>query len=137
VGLLRKFEEALKLEAEENPLSPVPRKVLIPCGVSIAPVMEKWMKKYAPQGVQVTVQPIRNFFFGETVTVTGLITGGDILSQIRDMDADEILLCQNTLRAEGDLFLDGMSLQDMRIALNPKLTIVPNDGAALFQALLG
>lgn len=137
VGLLRKFEEALKLEAEENPLPPAPRKVLIPCGASIAPVMRQWMEKYAPEGVQVTVQPIRNFFFGETVTVTGLLTGRDILNQIRGMEADEILLCQNTLRAEGDLFLDDMSLTDLENALKPKLTIVPNDGAALYQALLG
>lgn len=137
VGLLRKFEEALKLEAAENLLPSVSRKVLIPCGVSIAPVMKKWMEKYAPNGVRVTVQPILNRFFGETVTVTGLLTGGDILNQIQNIDADEILLCQNTLRTEGDLFLDDMPLADLQAALTPKLTIVPNDGAVLYQALLG
>ena len=137
VGLLQKFEDALKTEAEENPLPPIPRRVLIPCGVSVAPVMRQWMEKYAPEGVQVTVQPIRNFFFGETVTVTGLLTGGDLKNQLQDTDADEILLCQNTLRAEGDLFLDDMPLTQLEKALKPKLTIVPNDGAALYQALLG
>ncbi|MBE5787235.1 MAG: DUF512 domain-containing protein [Clostridiales bacterium] len=137
VGLLRKFEETLQLEAAENPLPALERTVLIPCGVSVATVMQKWMEKYAPKNVKVKVQPIRNFFFGETVTVTGLITGSDLKAQLQGVQADEILLCQNTLRDAGDLFLDDMPLSELRAALSPKITIVPNDGAALYQALLG
>ena len=137
VGLLRRFEEALKTAARENTLSARPRRVRIPCGASIAPVMEKWMAAYAPAGVQTAVQPIRNTFFGETVTVTGLITGGDLKEQLKDADEDEILLCGNTLRAEGDLFLDDMPLSQLRAALKPPITLVPNEGDALFSALLG
>ena len=137
VGLLRKFEDALKAAARENTRPALPRRVLIPCGTSVAPVMRRWVDAYAPQGVRVTVQPIRNTFFGETVTVTGLITGGDLKEQLKDADADEILLCANTLRAEGDLFLDGLSLDDLKASLQPTVTVLPNDGASLFRALLG
>ena len=137
VGLLRKFEEGLEAAARENTRAAVPRRVRVPCGASIAPVMREWIRKYGPEGVQAAVQPIRNTFFGETVTVTGLITGGDLMEQLRDADEDEILLCSNTLRAEGDLFLDGTPLEQVRRALHSPVTVVPNDGAALFRALLG
>ena len=137
VGLLRKFENGLAAAAAENTLPAVPRRVRIPCGTSIAPVMREWVEKYGPEGVSVAVQPIRNTFFGETVTVTGLITGGDLISQLKDADEDEILICSNTLREEGDLFLDDVSLGDVRAALKPRLTVVPNTGADLFQALRG
>ena len=83
------------------------------------------------------VQPIVNHFFGETVTVTGLLTGRDILEQLEPGDADEMLLCSVTLREAGDLFLDDMPLADFRAALPLPLTIVPNRGDALYAALLG
>ena len=137
VGLLRKFENGLAAAAKENTLPAVPRRVRIPCGTSIAPVMERWVKQYGPKEVHVTVQPIRNTFFGETVTVTGLITGGDLIRQLKDADEDEILLCGNTLREQGDKFLDDVTIEEVRAALKPKLTVVPNTGADLFRALLG
>ena len=137
VGLLRKFENGLAAAAAENTVPAVPRRVRIACGTSIAPVMREWVEKYGPEGVSVAVQPIRNTFFGETVTVTGLITGGDLINQLKDADEDEILICSNTLREEGDLFLDDVSLGEVRAALKPKLTVVPNTGADLFRALLG
>ena len=137
VGLLRQFEESLKMAAEDQSRPALPRSIRIPCGTSIAPVMEQWMKKYAPKGVQVVVQPIKNVFFGETVTVTGLLTGGDLKNQLQDAKEDEILLCSNTLRQEQDLFLDDMPLSALRESLKQKLTIVPNDGASLYDALLG
>ena len=137
VGLLRKFENSLAAAAKENTEAAVARRVRIPCGTSIAPVMERWVAQYGPAGVSVTVQPIRNTFFGETVTVTGLITGGDLISQLKDADEDEILLCGNTLREQGDKFLDDVTLEEVRAALKPRLTVVPNTGAELFRALLG
>lgn len=137
VGLLRQFEESLKTAAEENHLPAVPRKIRIACGTSIAPIMEKWLRAYCPAGVEFAVQPIRNSFFGETVTVTGLLTGGDLQIQLKDAQDDEILLCSNTLREDQDLFLDDMPLSALRESLKPQITIVPNIGAALFTALLG
>lgn len=137
VGLMRKFLAALEIAASENQEEALARRVLIPCGQSIAPYMSEWVKNHAPENVQVKVTPIRNHFFGETVTVTGLLTGGDLLQQIDTTDIDEILLCSVTLRAEGDLFLDDMSLKDFRKSLDVPVRIVPNRGDALYAALLG
>lgn len=137
VGLMRKFLTSFIRSAEENTLDAKPRRVLIPCGQSITPYMRSWTERYAPASVSVQVVPIRNHFFGETVTVTGLLTGQDILSQIDPSTADEILLCSVTLRAEGDLFLDDMNIDAFRLAVNIPVRIVPNRGDALFSALLG
>ena len=137
VGLVRKTEEALKTAALENTLPARKRSVVIPCGTSIAPVMEKWMKAYAPEGVQVTVLPVKNNFFGHTVTVTGLLTGKDIAAALKDRNEEDALLCSNTLREEQDLFLDDSSLAELKASIPMKLTITPNDGASLFHALLG
>lgn len=137
VGLMRKFLSALESAFYENLQAAKERSVLIPCGQSIAPYMSAWTKKFAPANVHVKVVPISNHFFGETVTVTGLLTGADILSQINTDGIDEVLLCSVTLRAEGDLFLDDMSIEDFRKSLSVPVRIVPNRGDALYKALLG
>lgn len=138
VGLLRMFEESLKNAQDERKGAYArARRVLIACGASVAPVMTRWMNACAPEGVSVTVKPIVNHFFGETVTVTGLLTGGDLLAQLKDEDTDEILLCDVTLRAENDLFLDNMPLSALQGALNAPLRVVKNDGESLYRALLG
>ncbi|MBR4081083.1 MAG: DUF512 domain-containing protein, partial [Clostridia bacterium] len=71
------------------------------------------------------------------VTVTGLLTGGDLREQLADADCDEILLCRNTLRNEGDLFLDNTSVDDLRAALSAPLRIVENTGEAFWRAICG
>jgi putative radical SAM enzyme (TIGR03279 family) len=71
---------------------------------------------------QVTVQ---NRFFGESVTVTGLLTGRDILASLRGKRlGDLVLIPSNVLREEGDVFLDGMSLEFMQESLRVKVMIV-------------
>lgn len=141
VGLLKKFENALAERAEigrERAETGEKRRVLLACGTSVAKTMRGWVERFAPKGPVVKVQPIINHFFGETVTVTGLLTGGDLKEQLAGVQTDEILLCANTLRNEGDLFLDDMPLTALKEALFPaKITIVPNIGAALYEALLG
>lgn len=137
VGLVRKTEEALKAAAAENTLPAKKRSVVIPCGTSIAPVMKKWMDMYAPEGVSVTVLPVKNNFFGHTVTVTGLLTGNDIAAALQGRKEDEALLCSNTLREEQDLFLDDSSIEELRASIPMPLTLTPNDGASLYRALLG
>lgn len=137
VGLMRQFLDGFIAASKEQTQPAKARRVLIPCGKSIAPYLKEWVDMYGPKNVTVQVLPIRNFFFGETVTVTGLLTGSDILPQIADIEAAEVLLCCVTLRAEGDLFLDDMHIDTFRAAIKCPVRIVPNNGAALYQALLG
>lgn len=137
VGMMRQFLSALQSASESNAQSAVSRRVLIPCGTSIAPYMQAWVKQYAPKGVAARILPITNHFFGDTVTVTGLLTGGDILAQAKDIDTDEMILCSVTLREAGDLFLDDMPIADFKSALPFPVRICANNGAALYRALLG
>ena len=137
VGLMRQFLSGLMAASASNTAPARPRRVAIPCGTSIAPYMQRWIDQFGPPGVRVRVQAIRNRFFGETVTVTGLLTGGDILSQLDTRDADEVILCSVTLREAGDKFLDDMLLSDFRERLPLPLTVTANRGDALYTALLG
>ena len=137
VGLMRQFLTGFMEASRAGTATAKSRRVVIPCGTSIAPYMQKWIDTYGPKGVQVRVQPIKNRFFGETVTVTGLLTGRDILEQLDTRDADEVILCNVTLREAGDLFLDDLPIGAFRDALPVPLTLTANRGDALYSALLG
>lgn len=81
---------------------------------------------------------IENTFFGSQVNVAGLITGGDIISQLGGKQLGERLLIPSSmLRHGGDLFLDNVSVDELSAALNIPVVPVPNDGALLLRAVLG
>ena len=84
------------------------------------------------------VVPIVNRFFGETITVAGLLTGKDIAEQLRGRDlGDEVLIPENTLRADGDLFLCGMTPMELSQTLGTPVRVCPNDGALFLTTVLG
>ena len=83
------------------------------------------------------VYAIRNDFFGESVTVSGLVTGGDIISQLRGKNiGSKMLIPQNMLRYGSDVFLDDVTVDEVSSALGAAIRIVKQDGADLLQALL-
>ena len=89
-------------------------------------------------GLQIKVYPIVNNFFGHEITVSGLLTGADIYDQLKDKELlDELILPPNVLRSEGDLFLCGMSIQELSEKLNVKIRLSGNDGAGFISAMLG
>ena len=118
VGMLRMFETDLEYAVEDLPMEETPpRRICIATGTSVAPFLRELANKHAPRGTTVEVRPIVNKFFGESVTVTGLITGQDLVAQCQDVQADEILIVRSMIRAEGDLFLDNMSVDEVRAKL--------------------
>lgn len=138
VGMLRLFETDICYAAEDFPCDvPCPKRRLIACGTSVASFIRRMIDTYAPSGTQIEVRPILNRFFGESVTVTGLITGGDLIEQLQDVQCDEIMICRNMIRNEGDLFLDGTSVEQARQALPAPLRIVENTGEGFWKALCG
>jgi len=86
--------------------------------------------------LQVTVQPIVNHFFGETITVTGLITGHDILDQLR-ADAGELVLIPSVmLRDAGDVLLDdGKPEEILNKFPESEIRIIEPTASALYYAL--
>jgi len=83
------------------------------------------------------VYKIENEFFGKSITVAGLICGRDLISQLEDKPlGDTLYISKNMLRAEGDLFLDGTSVEDAQKALNVRIVTVPTDGYEFIKAIL-
>jgi putative radical SAM enzyme (TIGR03279 family) len=80
-------------------------------------------------GGKVQVFCIRNDFFGEHITVTGLLTGRDILNQLRGKDlGDLILLPGNLLRADAPILLDDVTVDDLKEALQTEIDSVQSSG---------
>lgn len=138
VGMLRMFETDLEYAVEDLPMEETPpRRICIATGTSVAPFLRELANKHAPRGTTVEVRPIVNKFFGESVTVAGLITGQDLVAQCQDVQADEILIVRSMIRAEGDLFLDNMSVDEVRAKLPCPLKITENSGEGFWHAISG
>ena len=83
------------------------------------------------------VYAIKNEFFGGKITVTGLVTGGDIESQLKDKNVGDVLLIsENMLRHEKDKFLDDVTVKQLAEKLNVTVKAVKNDGAEFIKALI-
>ena len=136
IALLRaEFEAALA--ACESKVAP--GRVVIATGVDAAPYLRELVALAADKWptLQAQVVPVRNDFFGETITVSGLVTGGDLIRQLSGVPMDRLLLPINMLRQEGDLFLDDVSVAQVEAALGVPVEFLPEtDGAALLAALI-
>ena len=88
-------------------------------------------------GLSIYVYSIKNHFFGEMITVSGLLTGGDIIDQLSDKPLGErLLLPQNVLRSGEDVFLDDVTLKDMEKALQVPIDIVKSSGYDFVNTIL-
>ena len=138
VGLLarfgREFEDAARLDPG---IETRPRRVAVATGTSAAAWLRGLIATQPMPGVEVQVRPIVNRFFGETVTVGGLVTGADLLEQLAGLQADELLIPANMLRAGEPVFLDGVPLSRVQDELGMPVRAVPPDGAELFFVLRG
>lgn len=117
-----------------------PRKISVVTGMASKDQIISMCKKLTEiiDGLEITVYPIINNFFGHEITVSGLLTGTDIYDQLKDKKLfDELVLPQNVLRSEGDLFLCGMSLEELKEKLNVNIRLSGNDGASFVSAMLG
>lgn len=95
-------------------------------------------KKKTGEKLDVTVHRIKNNFFGGNVWITGLITATDIIDQLQGkLTSGRLLLCNDMLRSEQDMFLDDKTPADVEAALGVKTEFYPNDGYQLAQQLLG
>ena len=89
-------------------------------------------------GLKVNMHCIENDFFGHTITVAGLLTGGDLKKQLTGkMISGELLITENMLRSGEDVFLDDIHLADLEKELGIRIKAVPDSGEAFVKALLG
>jgi len=112
----------------------------IATGVSAAPFLAKLVARAREKcgTIEGTVYPIVNRFFGETITVAGLVTGGDLIAQLRGKNLGErMLIPASMLRSGENVFLDDVTTGDVERELGVPVTAVPQDGYELLDAMLG
>ena len=90
------------------------------------------------KNLSVNVIMAKNKLFGSMITVAGLLCGKDMLSALENMPTcDELLIPSVSLRNEGDMFLDDMTLEEFERCVGVKVTPTRNDGYELLEAILG
>lgn len=140
VGMIAYLTDDVKwaleeLENDENPN----HTVTVACGTGVFPFMKKIMAMINEKFPNITIntQPIKNNFFGGGVNVSGLVTGGDLINQLKGKNIGERLIIPSSmLRFENDLFLDDVSTDDVERELNVELIAVNNNGADLVNAII-
>ena len=89
-------------------------------------------------GLKIHCYKIINNFFGEKITVSGLITGTDLIAQLKGKElGSRLLLPNNILRSGEDVFLDDYTLQEVKEAIGTEIVITPSDGAGFVNSVLG
>ena len=133
--LLNEFEEGFqKLHGDEKErhASLATGKLAYPF---IKRMAERLTKKYP--NLDMHVYCIRNEFFGETITVAGLITGQDLKAQLTGQQlGDRLLLPVSMFRNEEDVFLDDMTISQVEEALQVRIDVVKSSGQDLIDAIL-
>ena len=133
--LITQFQRAIK-----KPKTPNYKPFSIATGVAafeyLTNLLKMVTKRYGK--IKGKVFSIRNDFFGESITVSGLITGRDIIAQLKGRDiGSRLLIPINMLRSGENVFLDDMTVSDVSDDLGVPIRVVGPDGADLFDAFMG
>lgn len=115
------------------------RNITIATGKLAAPLMRKLAATFCAlhSDVEIQVVPIHNDFFGERITVSGLITGQDLALQLAGVDLGEkLLLPCNMMRSGERIFLDDITVEELEKTLQVPIHIVKSDGQSLYEAFL-
>ena len=131
VGMMRLLLEEVKERLEELSGDDHKRHVAIATAKLAYPTIKKLaadVKKKFPN-ITIEVYCIINEFFGEHITVSGLLTGQDIIAQLKGkMLGEELLLPCNVLKADEDIFLDDISLKELSDSLQVPVNIIQSEG---------
>ena len=138
--LTKEFREALALAVQAEKDKDAARAVTAATGALIAPVLEmlagEFMEYYPACSVRVI--PVNNRFFGESITVAGLVTGQDLIGQLEGNDlGDELLIPQNMLRSGENVFLDDITTEEVSERLHIPVRVTGSAGRDLLSAFLG
>lgn len=147
VGMTALFMDQFRHALSEMPLpsaAPSPVRVLMATGTAFEPFLSALAREFTSRfqldADSIQVAAIQNQFFGQTITVAGLITGRDLIDQLKQQVSsqsyDLLLIPATMLRREGDIFLDDVSLAQVQTELNLPVKALPTDGAILAETLL-
>lgn len=139
VGMLRLLKEEICAELEKHKGDERKRKISFATGRLSYPYIQSYaaqiQEKYP--NLEILGYEIRNDFFGERITVSGLLTGQDLLEQLKEKDLGECLLLPcNLLRSGEDVFLDDIRVKELENQFQTPIRIVEEDGADFVAAVL-
>ena len=140
VGMLRLFSDQFDQALKRFKTCRKEKHVTVVTGMLAYPVIRDKCAALCAKfpAVRAEVVPIVNHFFGEGVTVAGLITGQDLIAQLKGRDVGDMVLIPKTmLRSGEDVFLDDLHVTDAEKALGVPFLASDCDGASLVRALLG
>lgn len=139
VGMLRLLETEVKEALDRREGDDRKIRATIATGKLAGPYLEKYMEEIRQKypNVQTDVRVIKNHFFGEKITVSGLITGQDLKEQLSEEDTgDRILLPCTMLRDGENIFLDDVTVEELSETLGKEIIIVNESGEDLVAAVL-
>ncbi len=145
VGMLRNLQDEFDYALEELEESgglklAAPRRVTVPtgeCGFGFIQNLLDGLRRKC-HNLTVDLIPVHNDFFGGTVNVTGLLTGQDVVKNLKGRElGDEVLLSGSMMKAGEDIFLDDMTREQLEEELGVPVLRVGNTGEAFVKALLG
>lgn len=145
VGLVRSFCDDFIYELENSNEKPNNKKVTLATGADFYPFLSALCKKAEEKyNIEIRVQKIINNFFGETITVSGLITGIDLYEQLKNTDFGDCLLLPNSMISDytnhtenKNKFLDDMTVEELEEKLNVKIVLTGGGGGQLLRDILG
>ena len=147
VGMLRlqqvEFDEALEeyvKRKEEIMARSKWREITLASGKLAAPFIQKLADKFMEAFPEYTVKvvAIRNDFFGEMITVSGLVTGQDLIAQTKDLMLGERIGAPCNMLRSGELvFLDDITVSQVESALQVPVVIVKSSGRDLLNSMIG
>lgn len=138
VGMISLFQEEYRAAAKFDSEGRSARPFCIATGTAAAPFMQQLLDETAEKcdNLNGRVYTIENRFFGGGVSVAGLITGGDLIAQLKGKELGErVLISENMLRDGGDVFLDDVTPAQVEQALGVPLVTVKIDGGDLFDKI--
>lgn len=131
-SLKSEFEDALSLRRRRKVKS---KKTVVTGYLAYDFIKELVSRLDKPE--RITVQKIKNNLFGEKITVSGLVTGSDIINQLKGKNLGKsILIPISMLKHDEDVFLDNITISDVERELGVKVVVVNNDGYDLLEKLL-
>ena len=140
VGMLRLLETEVKDALKEEGAVDTTEELSIATGTLAAPFIEQHARMVCDKfpGRTIHVYPIVNHFFGEQITVAGLITGQDLIAQLKGKPLGKrLLLPECMFRSGEEVFLDDLTRQDVQNALQVQVDIVKSSGQDFVNAVLG
>ncbi len=139
VGMVRSLTEEVEWELEDREGDDRVHEATIATGVLIAPTIRNLVERVKTiyPNLRCEVIPIINHFFGETITVSGLLTGQDIIEQMKGQEIrGRLILPENLLRSGEDVLLDDLTVADIENALQTRVRIVKSEGYDFVESLV-